>query len=508
MQMTETSNLGLNDSVTTVHERRKREVALAFVNALKLGASLLASWGIALFARLYIPRFLGPERFGMLNFAEAFATTAFVVLGLGVEQYVRKEIAVRPGHAGDFLGGVIALRVVLTVTIFVGMEAVLRATHRDATTRALVYIYAIAQFFIVGGNTSAGLLQAVGKINGMTILSVAIKVVWAGCMFAAIFLRLELWAFALTVAASESLRALVLFWLARKELRFEMRVSIRPTAHVLIASLPFLVSGLASTIYDKIGTNLLGFMTSDREVGWYGAAYGLSSIALMLAPVISWILTPLFARSAADSAAELSRVLCRSIELIMSLSIPISLMMILGADLWVRLLFGAAFQPAAAAVRYLALAMVLMYLSIVAFNALAVLNYTWRMSLVFVGGMLVSPTCTWLLIRHMSAEGTPGAGGTACAISTLVTEIAITGPLLLMLGKRAFDWHVVSATLKSLAAATFVVLLDAMLLRGLGHWRLLLEGLCYAGLVLGTNAVDWRSAVAMIRAAKVQQGQR
>ena len=59
---------------------RKREIGLAVRNAAKLGGSLAVTWGIGLVVRLYLPRFLGPEHFGMLSFAEAFSTTAFVLL--------------------------------------------------------------------------------------------------------------------------------------------------------------------------------------------------------------------------------------------------------------------------------------------------------------------------------------------------------------------------------------------------------------------------------------------
>ena len=67
-----------------------------------------------------------------------------------------------------------------------------------------------------------------------------------------------------------------------------------------------------------------------------------------------------------------------------------SLIITLGAELWVSILFGRAFSPAALALRVLAVATVLMYVSIVAYAALAVLNFTWRMSLVSVWGILVN----------------------------------------------------------------------------------------------------------------------
>ena len=45
---------------------RHREVGMAVRNAFTLGLSLTATWGIALVVRLYVPRLLGPERFGVL----------------------------------------------------------------------------------------------------------------------------------------------------------------------------------------------------------------------------------------------------------------------------------------------------------------------------------------------------------------------------------------------------------------------------------------------------------
>ncbi len=115
----------LVEDAETAHWR-KRELALALRNGIKLGGSLIATWGIALIVRLYVPRVLGPDRFGHLSFAEAFTTTAFVTLGLGVDTYIRKEVSVRPEHASDFIGGVVALRIGFAALIFIGMDLVLQ----------------------------------------------------------------------------------------------------------------------------------------------------------------------------------------------------------------------------------------------------------------------------------------------------------------------------------------------------------------------------------------------
>lgn len=482
---------------------RQREIRLAFTSAIKLGSSMIFTWAIALVPRLYIPRFLGPERFGMLNFADAFTAAAFVLLGLGVETYVRKEIAVRPEHANDFVAGVVVVRLALTILIYIGMAIVLHVTHRAAEVCTLVYIYGIAKFFSVGSGTSAGLLQSRGRVNEMSVLSVVTKLTWAAGIFVSIVLRLPLWAFGVAVLISEGLNSLILFRLAKRHLKFGWHVNIATTLSVLVASLPFFVSSLATTIYDKIGTSLLAIMMNDKEVGWYGAASALAGMTLMLVPAVAWVLIPLFARSAAVSKDDFYAVLRRSTEFILAVSIPLSLMMIVGSETWISILFGSKFGPASFSLQILASATVVMYLSIIAGTALAVLNLTWRMSLVFVGGMVLNPTLNYFFIRHAAVSQSAGSGGAACATATLITELAIAGFLLAMLGRRVVDRRLIRNSTRSIAAAVAVGVLDAMVFRRLGTVaRLSLDLGLYGLAVLVTGALDINGMVGMVRASR------
>src|SRR3954454_16656393 len=93
--------------------RQWTDAQLALWNAAKIDGSLLATWTVALAVRFALPRQLGPEVYGIYNFAEAFAASFFVLTTLGVETYVQKEIPLRPDHASDFIGGILALRLAL-----------------------------------------------------------------------------------------------------------------------------------------------------------------------------------------------------------------------------------------------------------------------------------------------------------------------------------------------------------------------------------------------------------
>src|SRR5918911_4420962 len=125
------------------------DAQLAFWNALKIGGSLLVTWTVALAVRFALPRQLGPDQYGVYNFAEAFAASFFVLTTLGIETYVQKEIPLRRQHASDFVGGVVALRIALGTLLLATMAIILHFDGRAIEIRHAVYLFAMGQIFFV-----------------------------------------------------------------------------------------------------------------------------------------------------------------------------------------------------------------------------------------------------------------------------------------------------------------------------------------------------------------------
>jgi O-antigen/teichoic acid export membrane protein len=476
------------------------DVLRALRNAAQLLGSLLATWGIALAVRVVMPRYLGPSGFGELNFADAFASTAFLALGLGVETYVRKEVSVRREHASEFWGGVLAARCLISLLLAGGMALVLHAMHRPPHVQALVWIFAATQIFLYGNLTLGAVLHAAGNVGGMSVLSVVTKLLWAGGIAAAIVLRWGAWAFAASLALSEAVKFAALWWLARKHVALRTRVDGAATKAVLFASLPFFVNNIAHTAYGKLDVSLLAGMAVDQEVGWYGAASTLAGLALMLSPLIGWVLMPLLARAAARSRAELDELLRRSIEVTLVVAIPASLALAVGADFWVRLIFGEAFAPAATALRLLAPMFVLTYLAIIGSTALNLLERGWHVTIVSFACLLLNPALDLLLIKPGLRLLGPGGGGAGCALGMLVTEVVATASMLLMLGRGSFDKRSLAAIAKCAVACAAVLALD----RSLAWWgpkRLMLDAVLYVAIAVGTGAVRVREMAELVRSA-------
>jgi O-antigen/teichoic acid export membrane protein len=465
-----------------------RDAAIAVKSAFVLGASLLATWSVALVVRLYLPRHLGPEVFGAFNFADTFAATFFIFLGLGVETYIQKVIPVRPAHASDFLGGFVVLRVLLGAAVVLAMAVVMNVTHRPPEVQRVVFVFGAAQLLVSLNNTLASLLHASRAVSGLAIVNVASKALWGLGVAAAVIARVGLVGLALAFLAAEAVRATVLARLAQRHLGLRLRVDPAAVRAVILASLPFYLNTVANTIYGKVDVTLLTLLTNDAEVGFYGAASNLASLALLVSPLVGSVLLPLFSRAAARSPDELFAILRRVVEAVLLVVIPISLFAGLGADVWIPLLFGRAFVPAIPSLRLLAPIFVITYLAMITAASLILLDRAWRVAAISLGALVVNPLLNLALVPVLLRWLGPGGAGAGAALSLLVTEACVTAAMTLSVRARSFDRQSARTLGKALLCCLAVVAVDRVL-APLGPARLAADAVAYVALALAVGAV-------------------
>jgi O-antigen/teichoic acid export membrane protein len=475
-------------------------ILLAIKNAFTLGGALLFTWSIGLGVRVILPRHLGPTLFGSLNWAEAFTATFFVVLGLGMDGYIRKEVAVRPEIASEFYGGSFLVRVAMTLGLLSIIGGILHFTHRSADVSATVFLYALAQFAVNSNNTLGAMLHAKGRVQGMSALSVATKVVWAGGVLCAITAHTGLWAYAASYLASEAIEVVVLTWLARRHLGLAFRIDMAATAKMLASSLPYYLAAIAVTAYGKLDVTLLEFGAGSKEVGLYGAASTLAGLTLLVTPMIGWVLMPMLARAAERSRAELYGHVCRSMELILTVAIPASLLVNLGADVWIRIVFGAPYAHAAPALRVLSTMFVLTYVAMIYGVTLIMLERAWTLTWISVAGLGINAGLNLVFVHYSVSALGEGGGGTGCAAAMLGTELVVSTCMAIAIGRGAFDRQSISTVIRSLIVYAIVVVAH-VLLRSLGPARLAVDAALYLVLAVATGALRPKEMLSTVRLA-------
>ena len=479
------------------------DVATAARNALKLGGSLLATWTVALAVRFQLPRHLGPVQFGNFNFCDSFSAAFFVFLGLGVETYIQKEVPVRPKHVSDFFGGVLVVRAVLTVIMLAAMATVLAVTGRPYELQLTVLIFGLTQG-VMGFNLSiAAMLQASTRVGPLAAMNVVSKLLWGFGVAIGIWLDMPLAVLAVPNLIAESLKAMVLFPSARAAVGLRLHVAFEPVKKVLLASLPFYVNAVAINLVARLDVSMLEFLAPGEEVGWYSAANNFATLAMLFSPVVNWVLMPLFARARHRSEDRFYEMLRRAIEGLLVLAIPVTLLIGIGADFWVRIAFGRSFGPAALSLQFLAPLFVATYLTLMMALALVVLEKSWRLTIVSLIGLGVLPLLILVLVPITKPLG-PGWAGAGAALGVTLMELLTGAMFVYTVGPRSLDRRNVLAVVKSIAVALVVIGLHQAI-AFMGPWRLIVDMLAYAVLVLLVKAIRLNEAIAVIKMVRSER---
>lgn len=472
-------------------------------NGLQLGGSLLATYVIALGVRFLLPAHLGPENLGRFNWADSFSAVFFLALQLGLEMYIRKEVTRRPAHASDFFGTTLLIRLGLTVLLLGVLSGVMAYQGDPPEVRQLVYVFAVSQALVITNASVAALLHAKGKVGGLSVSNIITKLLWGGGLLAVCVAGLPLPWLAVPLLVSEAVKLAVGWRLAQQHMGLTFKVDMPATWKVLRASLPFFITGAALGANGRLDVMILGLKATHEEVGFYAAAWNIAGLTFFLNPVFGWVLMPLASRAAERSEAELTRLIRRALEATLAVTVPLMMLIVLGAPLWVGLM-GGKFGPSTLALRMMSPLFVLAFVTMTAGLWLTMSNREWWVTITnVIGSLLVIPVLNLALVPAMHRMLGDGGGAAGTALAILLMEIGVTISLLGRMGRAAFDPRLMAMVGKTAAVCVAIVALDQTLFVPLNPWvRLGIEAVLYVVGVLATGAVRPGEVLQVVRLAR------
>jgi O-antigen/teichoic acid export membrane protein len=482
---------------TPVGSTLSHDTHTALRNGVKLAMSLVATWGVGLVVRFWMPRHLGPEQFGLYSFADGLAATLIGCAGLGIDTYIQKEIPVRPHYASDFWGGTAVVRVLLSA-LLVGALMVLPVGARDPGVRFILLAFGVGQIVYALNGTLAVLLQANTTVDELAIANVAAKIAWGIGIAAGLIAGAPLWVIAAVFTLSEAVKLLLLQHAARRQLRLRFRIDLAATRQAIAGSVGFYANALALALGWRLDVALLGYLAHDTDVGWYGASQSLANITLLMTPLMGSVLAPLLRRAYNRSMDEMLSVMRRALEGLLLLTTPVALFLALGADLWVRVAFGSAYGPAAGSLRTLAPLFVLTYLAILLSMALVVLGRGWTLTFVSLGALVVNAAIALVIVPVFGRWLGPGGAGAGMALASVSKELFVTMTLAIVLGHGFLD----KARQRLIARTVLAALVTAgthALLAPLGYWRLPIDAAVYAVLAVALGVLRPAATLAFAR---------
>ncbi len=306
--------------------------------------------GVGLLVGVWIARYLGPEQFGLLNFATAFIGLFGAIAGLGLQGIVVRDIVRDPkskeetlgtAAALQFVGGLIAYGLILVTIFWLRPDDVLAKTLVAILGSMMLFKASEAAMYWFESQVLSK--YTVWVQNGSFLVFAAIKVVL-------ILNNAPLNAFAWAMMAEALLVALlmlVMLGLRGPQLK-QLRTTMARAKALLTDSWPLLLSGMAIMIYMKIDQIMLGQMIDDEAVGIYSAALRISEVWYFIPMAIVASVFPAILEAKKRSEEQYYQRLQRLFDLIVLLSICVAVPMTFLSTPIISILFGSTYEEAGA----------------------------------------------------------------------------------------------------------------------------------------------------------------
>jgi O-antigen/teichoic acid export membrane protein len=446
------------------------DVRLAAKNGAQLGSSLMFTWVIGLlFTNVLLPRLAKPKELGILGFGEAVASIVLVLAGFGLDVYIRQEVAKRSDSAREFIVGTFVLRVITTLLLTAAAISVTTAIGRPAQSVEVVAWFALATFMMQTAEIYGALLQAVGQVSGQARISVATKVLWVVTASAGLIAGVGVRSVPIALAMSEGLKAALLGQRAHQILNIPISATNQRVRSTLSASLPFLATAIGVRVAMWLDVTIMGIVLTDDEgikaTGWYFSALRLSQLALILAPVVTWVVTPLASRAYERSASEYRHLIRRSMQAGLTIAIPLSAVLALNADVVINIMQGPDYAPASRPLRVLSCMFIITYVNMLAGTFLQVSQRGWVVVRATVTTISVDLLLLVILIPYGHANWGAGGAGLAASISLITAELCGASMMMWHLRGGVLDRTSKSAIMSALLCVACLVVVDRMAAR-------------------------------------------
>jgi PST family polysaccharide transporter len=282
------------NQLTVLIQKLSPELLKIISNIGWLFADRVLRMGVGLIVTAWVARYLGPQQFGLFNYATAFVSLFGVLATLGLDQIVVRDMVREPSCKNETLGTAFVLKLsggILTILVTTGTIFLLRPD--DQLTHWLVVITAAGTIFDAF-NTIDFWFQLQVKSKYTVIAKNTAFILITLLRIALLQMQAPLIAFAWALLAENALGALglAIAYKVQGQSLLAWRPSLLRAKTLLKESWPLLLSGLAIMVYLRIDQIMLGQLADDKAVGIYSAATKISELWYYIPIAIVTSVTP------------------------------------------------------------------------------------------------------------------------------------------------------------------------------------------------------------------------
>lgn len=307
-----------------------------------------------LFTLPYLVRVLGPEKYGLVAFAQSFANYFNILTDYGFNMSATREISIErenKNKVSQIFSSVLSIKFLLFIFSLIIFTTIVFFIPRFAADKA-VYFFS---FLLVLGNTLFPIwfFQGMEKMKYITFISTLAKVFFLVCVFVFIKRPDQYALVPLFGSLGSLISGLVALVLVFRSFKIKFKVpSLKEMKTQLINGWHFFTASFFTTIYTSSNTFFIGLVTGNNElVGYFAGAEKIVAAFRGLLSPISQTVYPYFSKLFTESREKGLRMLRKLGIIIDVFSLGLSSAILIFAPFIGRIILGEKFSASIPLIR-------------------------------------------------------------------------------------------------------------------------------------------------------------
>lgn len=386
-----------------------------FNNILSLSIGELFARFFNFLTYAYLARIILPNGFGSINFASAFIAFFILFVSFGFDTIAIRHISKTPEELPRYWINITITKFIFGLISYGMLVLIVSFTIRSVLIQQVIMIYGISIF------SSAIVVNWVYKAIEKTFpIAIAQFVSGLFNLIVVIILIHEhdqvirtIWIFVI----SGFMNSLILLLFLQKYItKIIYAIDIQLIKKIFVQALPIALSLFMISIYYNMDQVMLGFMTSQTEVGYYAAAYKILLVAILPSAIILNAFFPQLAK--VTSNIEKRNKLMQQFSLLMfSLGMFIGIVGITFSKQIILATYGIVFIPSATLLSILMINSIIIFINMTYGNPLLAWGLEKKYLIAISLGALSNIIFNFILIPKYQAQG--------AALATLFSEIIV-----------------------------------------------------------------------------------
>ena len=374
---------------------------------------------ISVFVGIYVARYLGPERVGLLSYSVSFVWLFSSLASFGLNNILVRELVQSPEQRNNLLGTVFWLKVFGTFVMATAIALALQFFEDEQQTYWMIFIIALGYLFQTT-NVIELYFQAQVQSKFIVRAQVAQMLITSLFKIYLIYIQAELIWFAFALMLDQAVAAALFLIVYCWKINFFPFFTFhwKRAKKLMDGALPLIFSGMMVLLYMKIDQVMLKEMLNAKAVGVYAAAVKLCEAWYFIPSAIMASLFPAIIESRKESEEYYENRVQKLYEMMVWGSLLVAIPTTFLADWFIQVLYGAIFQEAAIVLKIYIWTFVFVSLGVASSHWLVAENLEKYALLRSLLGAIINITLNWYMI--------PIYGITGAAYATLITQLFVS----------------------------------------------------------------------------------